>query len=345
MKEITQNEDRYSKVGENWVISASKDIKPLTLGVGIPLQNLKPVILANGIVVKVGDSYLCSLETLNEIKESNNPHYDIISNGSVKVKDKEVVIGKTVKIIELDVAKLDGLIQSRNFQNLQAGVTSVKYINNTEDTIEGIPTSLIKQINYTLTPSGERPSDEYSVVDYFKMVNPTINPSASHYTIKPIREITDQQETIFDPKKLQTFIIELDEQLRLLRKDFNTIKETFFNGILPSPNLSGVIVENRIARTDVDDTETDHSYKITESSLVSIESTPVKQLQDSLSDAQTKLQSEIKKNTESLQQRALGIEEALRRAQAGDVSTQQTLQQELNRTRKELAEIQKKLAK
>ena len=99
MKTISQNPDRYSKQGSNWVISADKAITPITLPIGVPLTNLKPLILANGIIVKVGENYLCSLTTLNEIKQSNNPHYDIVENGKIKVKDKEVVIGKTIKII------------------------------------------------------------------------------------------------------------------------------------------------------------------------------------------------------------------------------------------------------
>ena len=49
MKTISQNPDRYSKVGSSWVISASKDIKPIYLPIGVSLTNLKPVIKANGI--------------------------------------------------------------------------------------------------------------------------------------------------------------------------------------------------------------------------------------------------------------------------------------------------------
>jgi hypothetical protein len=101
MKLISQNPERYSKQGSNWVISAAKAVTPITLPIGVPLQNLKPLIEANGIIVKVGEMYLCSLTTLNLIKQSNNPHYDIVQNGTLKVKDKDVVIGKTIKIIEL----------------------------------------------------------------------------------------------------------------------------------------------------------------------------------------------------------------------------------------------------
>ena len=105
MKLISQNPERYSKVGSSWVISANADslnkgVTPLSLPIGAPLSNLKPLIKADGIIVKVSDNYLCSLTTLNLIKESNNPHYDIVQKGVVKVKNKEVIVGKTIKIIE-----------------------------------------------------------------------------------------------------------------------------------------------------------------------------------------------------------------------------------------------------
>lgn len=330
MKEITQNPQRYSKVEGGFQISASKDIKPLYLPIGVPIKNLKPVIQASGIVVKVGENYLCSQKTLNEIKDSNNPHYDIVENGSLDVKGKKVSIGKTIKIIELDVNSLNTSIQERELMNRKSGVISVKYVNNTEETIEGIPSLLIKQIDYTLTPSGQRPTDEYSVVDYFMMVNPKTNPSAGHYNIQPLKVETDQQQTIFDPKKLQSFLIGLDEKLKLLRRDFNTIKQTFFNGIIPSPNFSGVIIENKVARIEVDDPMTEHSYRFRESGLQSIESIPIKQLEESISDTRT----ELKIESQDLKQQLL-------QAQSGDAAMQRYLQKEIETTKMELAGIQK----
>ena len=107
MKTILQNADRYSKQGGSWVISASNDITPIYLPIGVPLTNLKPLIQADGIIVKVNEDYLCSPITLNLINDSNNPHYDIVQNGTLMVKDKEIMIGKTIKIIELDISRLE----------------------------------------------------------------------------------------------------------------------------------------------------------------------------------------------------------------------------------------------
>ena len=343
MKTISQNPERYSKQGTSWVISASPDITPIYLPIGVELQNLKPLIKANGIVVKVGDNYLCSLETLNLIKESNNPHYDIVENGKLKVKDKEVVIGKTIKIIELNLNNLTTIIDGREFMNRQSGVTSVSYINNQRDLVEGVSKAIIDQINYTLDRESQRPSDKFEVVDYSNMVNPKTNPAAGHYTIKPIRVVTDQQETIFDPTKLQTFIIELSNQLKLLRNDFNQIQKTFFEGIIPTPNLYGLIVEDKMADTDVDDLDSNHSYRTTESDLISVEPPPVQAVNDNLQTTEAELTKEIDLAEKNLQLRSLRLEEELRRAQQGDLQAQQSIQQELNRTKKQLVDIQAKL--
>ena len=278
IKQINQNPERYTTDGKNWKISASTNIKPIYLPIGVTLNNLKPIIKANGVVVKIGENYLCSIQTLNDIKDSKNPHYDIIENGKLKVKDKEVIIGKTIKIIELDISKLQGLAASRDFQNRQSGVVDVEYTNEGKELIEGIPKKLIDQINYTLDKGSERPADKFEVVDYFKMVDKVVSP---HYTIKPIRIETDQEQTIFDPKRLQSFLIELSEQIKLLRKDFNTIQKTFFEGTIPTPNLYGIIQEDIIARTDVDDLDSRHSNRIIGSStIISVEPTPIQTVAD-----------------------------------------------------------------
>ena len=292
IKEINQNPERYTTDGKNWKISASKDIKPIYLPIGVQLNNLKPVIKGNGIIVKIGLDYLCSTQTLSDIKDSKNPHYDIVENGKLKVKDKDITIGKTIKIIELDVSKLQGIIDSRDFQNKQAGVLDVSYIDDAQNgLIEGIPKKLIEQINYTLDMSSERPSDKFEVVDYFKMVDTNRNPNASHYTIKPVRVVTDQQETIFDPLKLQTFLIELGDQLKLLKRDFVKIQDTFFKGEIPTPNQYGIIIEDIVARTDEDDLGSNHSVKQRESSdLVSIESNPINTIKDEVKKANQQLE-------------------------------------------------------
>ena len=249
MKTISQNPDRYSKVGSNWVISASKAITPITLPIGVPLTNLKPLIKADGIIVKVGENYLCSLNTINLIKDSNNPHYDIIQNGMVKVKDKEVIVGKTIKIIELNVDSLTTIMASRDTLNLNAGAIDVVYGPETE-MVNGVEQGIIDQINYTLDKGSERPKDEYSIFDFYSLVDYINNPKAAHYKITPLLVQTQQEETIFDPAKLRQYLIEVADKLKLLEIDFNIIQDIFYEAKLPNNPIT--YTETQQASADID---------------------------------------------------------------------------------------------
>jgi hypothetical protein len=242
MKLISQNPERYSKVGSSWVISANQDspnkgVTPLTLPIGVQLANLKPLILADGIIIKVGENYLCSNTTINLIKESNNPHYDIVQNGGVMVRDKEVIVGKTIKIIELNVANLDGIMASRDTLNLNAGAIDVVYGPETK-MVSGVPQGIIDQINYTLDKVSERPKDEYSIYDFYSLVDYVNNPKAAHYKITPLLVKTQQEETIFDPTKLREYLIEVGDKLKLLETDFNLIQDIFYEAKLPINPIS-----------------------------------------------------------------------------------------------------------
>jgi hypothetical protein len=342
IKEINQNSERYTNEGAQWKISASKDIKPIYLPIGVPLNNLKPVIKGNGIIVKIGLDYLCSKQTLNDIKDSKNPHYDIVENGKLMVKDKEVSMGKTIKIIELDVTQLQTLIDKRDFQNRQAGVLDVSYIDDAENgLIEGIPIKLIDQINYTLDKVSERPSDKFEVVDYFKMVDSKNNPNASHYTIVPIITVTEQEKTIFEPLKLQTFLIELDKQLELLRNDFKQIQNTFFDGIIPTPNTYGIIIENIVAKTDEDDLGSTHTLRTRESStLISVETNPINTIKDDLEDAKKELDKGLSDVERKAKEDRANVETQIRQGQTTDAQNQGYLARKIVELQQQIKKLQ-----
>ena len=342
IKLINQNPERYTTDGKNWRISASKAIKPIYLPIGLPLNNLKPVIKGNGIVVKIGGDYLCSPQTLNDIKDSNNPHYDIVENGKLKVKDKVVIMGKTIKIIELDVTQLQKSITGRDLQNRQAGVLDVTYVDNIENgVVEGIPIKLIEQINYTLDKGSNRPSDKFEVIDYISMVDVKNNPNASHYTFVPITTITDQEKTIFDPKKLQTFLIELDEQLKLLRKDFKQIQDTFFDGDIPTPNIYGIIQKDLIAESDSD--EDQHSIKKRESSeLLSIESNPINTIKTDLDDAKRELDKGLSDIERKAKEDRVNVETQIRQGQTNDAENQNYLARKVVELQEQIKNIKVK---
>ena len=262
MKLISQNPERYSKQGSSWVISADKAITPIKLPIGVPLSNLKPLILADGIIVKVGDVYLCSLTTLNLIKQSNNPHYDIVQNGTIKVKDKSVVIGKTIKIIELKLANLTAIMDERDVLNKNAGAVDVVYGGETE-LVEGVPKGLIDQINYTLNEESKRPKDEYSIFDFYTMVDFKNNEKASHYKITPLLVQTQQADTIFDPAKLREYLIEVADKLKLLEIDFNLIQDIFYEAKLPNNPMTYTEIKQASQDTDTNINHTVRRYNRT----------------------------------------------------------------------------------
>lgn len=267
-----QNPQRYSKQGSKWKISAlptnptekeKREIKPLTFEVGIPLTNVKAVLDIDGIIVKVGTDYLCSKTTLKVINDSANPHYDIVPNGKIPVKKKEVTIGKTIPIISIDPTQFSVIGSQRDIANQNAGVKGVDYIyeGNLKD---GVPVNLIKQINYTLGES-TRPGDSFELYD-LKLADP------SAYSIEPLIVTTTQEDGKFDTKKLESFLGGTKDRLKILQSDFNMIKDTFYNG---APPLSkGIIkIEDRVASSQ-DDTTFEGTYTKKTSSTVSVQQTP-----------------------------------------------------------------------
>jgi hypothetical protein len=331
MKTISQNPDRYSKQGANWVISASNDINPIYLPIGVPLQNLKPLIIADGIIVKVGEMYLCSLTTLNEIKSSNNPHYDIIQNGKIIVKDKSVVIGNTIKIIELDISRLKSIGDLQDTKGIKAGVSSVEYIYEGNLT-DGISNNLITQINYTLNQDSIRGLDTYTL--YQLKLAPD-----SAYSLSALEVVKQPENELLDMPKLKVFTEGVRSRLTLLRTDFNMIKEMFFNGIIPlntgkveisNQSLSDPLLQLQGAR-DL------HQVIYKEvGSLQSIRDTQA---------SQRKLQADVTAQQITLAQQSTTLTQQLVEAQTTDAQNAQRLQAELNATKEQLAAIQKSLSK
>jgi len=262
MKPINQNPQRYSisKDGKEWRITASPSVPPLVFNFGSTLPNLIPVLEADGIIVKVLDVNLVSPNTLSEIESSLNPHYDIEQNGTVLNRP----MGKSIPIITLEVTPLTELANNREGANSIAGVTNVVY--NYEDTelIQGLPLSLIQQINWTLTDSDTKPSDTYSYYNFYRMVE------APHYSIEKLNVETLQSDGKLDKTKLKKFITTVDTKLQLLRQDFNLIKDVFFNG--KEVTSLDIATDKRI--TTIFENEDTHTVVRKESTITSIVSTP-----------------------------------------------------------------------
>lgn len=282
---INQNPQRYKRNDRGWVVDSRPDspntngtgeIIPIDLVTELTAKDIKPVLEVDGIIVQLENSLLISKNTLEDIKKSNNPHWDYQSNGEILVKDKKVMVGKTIPIIRItDIAfPLKGA--ERDTINKNAGVKEVDYIYEGEKEM-GIPINLIKQINYTLKEDYNRPGDTFSIWELSLG-------DASVYSNDELVISTLQEDGKFDKGKLNTFITEVDSRLKILNKDFEMIKGVFYSGDVPSNNGVKKFV-NQVADSNSDTTFEGDSYLSTNSQVVSISPTP----KDKVVDATTKV--------------------------------------------------------
>jgi len=326
IKPINQNEERYLTKSDRYQISATSSIKPLDLPFGDKVEDLVPILGVDGIIVRVGKYKLVSQATLDTIKESNNPHYDIKDNGEVKGKK----IGQTIPSITLNTDTLTSVIKERDILNRVAGVIDTEYV--TEGTlVEGtdIPLNLVQQINYTLNQDIERPMDTYTLAEL--RLSDEIN-----YDITNLNIVTSQniETNIFDYNKLKEFLTSIKTRIQTLNKDFNIIKDIHFNGNIP--NVINTYSLTKMASSEDMQEEGDFNIVYKTSELVSVEKTPIQQLQEqqqaSINQFNTRLQETI-----DIQQSAIAG------AQEADTRTQQYIQQELDITRAQLQQVQKSL--
>jgi hypothetical protein len=226
-KKLSQRGERYSKEGKNWKISASPNVKPLVLPIGGEVGTLRPLLAADGIIVKLTSTnpkalvYLVSPNTLMDISQSNHPHYTSGDSGEVLGAQ----MGKTIPIVNLDASRLSELASQQDLENDKAGVKDATYIFE-GDTNGGIPTRLIEQINYTLLQSNKRP------VDNFDLWNIQL---AGDYSIEKLVVETAQSGSKVDLDKLAKLMSGVNERVQILRDDFNIIKDVHYNGKIP-PN-------------------------------------------------------------------------------------------------------------
>ncbi len=322
-KTINQNPNRYKKTDSGWVVSSVGDspngnrkgeIKPIGLEKGIPLTEIKPLLEVDGIIVKIGEELLISKRTLEEIKSFENPHWDYLANGSISVKDKGVVIGKTIPIIEISV---DGFVDKgseRDVANRNAGVQQVEYIYE-GDEVMGISKNLIEQINYTLNEDINRPGDTFSIFD-LQLGDDSV------YDTKPLVVSTTQEDGKFDKVKLTTFLTEMDKRLAILDTDFNMIKNVFYSGATPNNNGIKKFVK-QIANVSDDTTFGGDSYTTSTTQTSKVEDTP----KDKSVDATNKV---IDEKTTTVQKQVEEQKRELASTQQKQTLAQQQLQADLN---------------
>jgi hypothetical protein len=339
---IEQNPTRYKKKEDKWVISALPEqptkeqiavIKPLELEIGKPIDKdkLVPLLAVNGIVVKVNDFYIVSEQTLSDIKNSQNPHYDIVENGKVL----GIPMGKTVPIIEISDKQLEAIGNTRDISNKNAGVLEVDYIYETE-LEKGIPIGLVNQINYTLSPDISRPSDKFKTLDWALQSerNPTV------YDLSQLKIDTSQDKSkSLDTKKMETFLKGVESGLKIIRKDFDDIKQCFMDAVLPG--LSSTTWD-LVATTDTSNFQDKPQTISKTSTIVSVGDTPVVAKETVLKKEQEEIKTEAEAAKTTLEEKIGRQSDEFRRAQEGDTEAQDRLREEIAAARNATSDVYSK---
>jgi len=258
-RKLEKNPNRYVKTITGWEVTAAPDDKknvPPYLIKEQPKGNpitIKLVDDTGALVVELDNQYLISNRINQDIIDSKetNPHFTYKINGEVRLPQLDesgsvafystTLIGKTIPIIKVDIDSLIKKINDETEPLSKAGVADVVFI--TEDS-----NKLLGQINFTLSPSAVRQIDEYRLYD--------LNLNDDVYSIDaPLIEGLDENAKI-DNDKLSKNLIEIDRRLQALNKDFNMIKEVYFNGKVPQgiikDKTTGTIVEGVTTTTNVE---------------------------------------------------------------------------------------------
>lgn len=237
-RKLEKNPERYIKTPMGWEVTAKPEDKqavpPYTImenvGLGQKQTSIKLLDDTGALLVELDNEYLISKRINLDLRDSSetNPHFTYKHNGEVRVplKDdtgkiidtKTTPIGKTMPIIKVDIDMLNKKIEDEKIALSKAGVADVVFI--TEDS-----NKLLGQINFTLSPSAVREMDEYKLYDL------NLNNDIYGTDAPPIEGLDENQK--IDNDKLSKNLEDIDKRLQALNRDFNMIKEVYFNGKKP----------------------------------------------------------------------------------------------------------------
>lgn len=269
--DIGVNAKRYNVKSDRWEINAiaegvgpKPNINPLRFGFG-SRPELKPLLRTDGVIVKVGEHYLVSPQTLADIRDAGNPHYDVVENGRVG----NTAMGKTVPVIEVNISGLEATGIRRDIVNTFAAVKSVDYVYETP-TVMGVPEGILEQINYTLDTDTQRPEDGFEIWE----LNLT-----GDYSIEKLKTDTAQEDGKLDKAKLEAFTKGVGDRLKILQKDFNIIKSIFYRGELAEGDRKASVKVRRRATIEADTEEEIQkpersAYVIKQTEVVAHQATP-----------------------------------------------------------------------
>jgi len=265
---IDQNPQRYNRRGNGWQVSAADNIQPLQIGsdspsISAPLATtavtsipssplpeynvpvlpkdkfeVSPDFLVEGIVIRIEDgengvTHLVSPKTLEAIELSANPHYNIETTGIIRVKGRDIPMGKSVRTITINVEKLKDRGEELDIKNKKAAVGFVDYVyEGPKAKSSTLPLNLINQINYTLIGDISRPKDKFGVNVL------SLGDDETVYNLVNLNTQTRQSDGTLDKNKLQKALSELESRRRIMEEDFNMIKDVFYNGTFPESQLT-----------------------------------------------------------------------------------------------------------
>lgn len=290
---IKVNNNRYNVRDKGWEISAFDE------GVGNNPQiesvkgqfgkwpEMHPLLLIDGIVVKVDGLYLVSQKTLNDIEASENPHYDIRVNGEVMGR----TIGATIPVIEIHMANPKESGTTRDVLNLRAGVKSVDYVWES-DMVEGIPQGLIDHIHWIFgLPGAERPEDHFEIYDFG---------FTKDFGVSTIKTVAIGLDGKVDRSKLTQLLTASKAKVNGIISEFNTIKGIYYSGKIPEGSAKSVVEYKKRAHAfDPDHERPDKEYVVKTSGLVTIQAGPVEGVHNAVAAVATLATTPVSANTEN----------------------------------------------
>ena len=321
--EPTQNPDRYKKTPTGWEISAlppnptgkqRAEIKPLKINASEILP-LKPLLSekVRGIVVYLmsSDEYLCSPSLYQTVKDSynKNPHLFYLENDKIGGAS----IGKSIPIIRIDDTKLPSLSQAQGDKCKKAGVTKLIWPQDRNRA------NLLQQIDWTLGDD-KKPFDEFSVSD----ISLKGNYSVEGLTIVPL----DGNKKI-DEEVLKSNLKAINDRLAELRDDLNTIKDIYYNGILPNNSISDYRLISSISTINDERDEPQKQVVFKKSLIVSKSEERTNQSITQAQGEADKIKKDAEENAKTLQQKIDQQAEQLEKAQTGDRVAQENLARQL----------------
>jgi hypothetical protein len=319
----SQNPQRYKKTDGGWEISALPDnptskqraeIIPLKINASEILP-LKPLLSESvkGIVVYLtsSDEYLCSPTLYSTIKDSynSNPHLFYLENDTIMGAS----IGKSIPIIRIDDTNLESLSQTQEDKCKKAGVTKLIWPQDRNRA------NLLQQIDWTLGDS-QKPFDEYSITDL---------DLKGDYSIVGLQIIPLDGDKKIDEDALKSNLKTINDRLAELRNDLNTIKDIYYNGIVPNGSTEDYRIVSSISSINDETSEPTKQVVFKRTTIQAKEEERTNQSITQAQDEAEKLARDAEENARTLQQKIDEQADQLEKAQTGDRVAQDNLARQL----------------